>query len=164
MESNLAYSLQYLEYIEKQLAELNLSSVLLTMLFKTYIITGMSIVEGLFTNLLKRNNKWNKDCWEKIKTIKSNETTMNNEIIKVHTDFFRRVDEYEMRMDLDSMLKRVEKKKLLSIDHKNFPILKRLRELRNRVHLHIGENSTDHDFNNFNYNEKKLMGQNYIQF
>lgn len=48
MRSNFAYSMQYLEYIEKQIDELKLSSVLISMLYKTYIITGVGIIELLF--------------------------------------------------------------------------------------------------------------------
>lgn len=62
-----------------------------------------------------------------------------------------------MRMDLDSMIKKVEKKRLLTIEHEVFPALKRLRELRNRVHLHIGENQYDHDYNKFTYNDIVMM-------
>lgn len=49
----------------------------------------------------------------------------------METGFFEKVEPYEMRMDLDSMIKKVEAKKLLSIEHENFPALKRLRDLRN---------------------------------
>ena len=41
LNSNFAYSMQYIEYIEKQINELKLSEVLLTMLYKSYIITGI---------------------------------------------------------------------------------------------------------------------------
>ena len=39
LSKNLAYSLQYLEFLEKEFAELALSSVINTLLIKTYIIT-----------------------------------------------------------------------------------------------------------------------------
>lgn len=53
IRKNFAYNMQYIEYIEKQLTELNLSSVLEKMLYKSFIITGMGIIESLFLNLLK---------------------------------------------------------------------------------------------------------------
>jgi len=62
-----------------------------------------------------------------------------------------------MRMDLDSMIKKVESKKLLPINQRVFPALKKLRELRNRVHLQLSNSPTDHDFNSFNYNDYKMM-------
>ena len=70
---------------------------------------------------------------------------------------FKEVELHDMRMDLDSMIKRIEKKNLLSIDHSAFPTLKHLRELRNRVHLQIGEGPYDHDYNCFSFEEMQMM-------
>lgn len=157
VKSNIAYSLQYLEYIEKQLADLTLSSVLTTMLYKSYIVAGMGIVEALFTNLLKRTGHWNKTEWVSLGVIKSNETLISGKQIKVETELFEKSAFSDMRMDLDSMIKRIEKKGLLLIDHQNFPALKKLRQLRNRVHIQIGDDHLDHDYNRFNADEKNLM-------
>ena len=60
LKSNLAYSMQYLEFLEKEFYELNLSSVIYIMLVKTYAVTGMSILEGLFTNIIKSKGWWKK--------------------------------------------------------------------------------------------------------
>lgn len=155
--SNFAYSMQYLQYIEKQLSELELSSVIITMLYKNYIITGMGIVEMLFTYILKTTNNWKITDWREIQTFKSNPTTLDENQFKTETTLFKKVDAYDMRMDLDSMIKRIEKKHLISINHSDFPALKQLRELRNRVHLQSGESAYDHDYNAFGNNEFKLM-------
>ena len=53
VRSNFAYNMQYLEYLQKQIDELRLSSVLITMLYKTYIIVGIGIIEMLFAGMLK---------------------------------------------------------------------------------------------------------------
>lgn len=157
LRSNFAYSMQYIEYIEKQLSELTLSDVIITMLYKSYIITSMSIIESLFVNLLHRTNNWNTTIWEEFSNIKANPKKIGSVDILVETHLFRQVDEYNMRMDLDSMIKKVEKKNLLSIDHDVFPALKKLRELRNRVHLQIGDGPYDHDYNCFGFNEMQMM-------
>ncbi len=52
LRSNFAYSMQYIQYIEQQLTDLNLTHVITTMLYKSYIITAMSIIEALFVNFL----------------------------------------------------------------------------------------------------------------
>lgn len=159
IKRNIAYNLQYLEYLEKQLKELELSSVLYVMTCKSYIVVGMGIIEGLFTNLLKSKKLWNTNEWESIKVIKSNENCLYDKKVKVQTEIFEKVNSYEMRMDLDSMIKKVESKKLLTIEHSNFPAIKKLRTLRNRVHLQLGEHHSDNDYNNFGYSEKKMMGR-----
>jgi hypothetical protein len=158
LRNNIAYNLQYLEYIQKQQDELKLSSVLYVMLCKTYIVSGMGIIEGLFTNLLKSKGLWNETTWQSKGRMKSNESIFEGKTIKIETEIFEKVDSYEMRMDLDSMIKKVEAKKLLSIEHKNFPILKRLRDLRNRVHLQQTNDRFDTDYHNFSYKEKSEMG------
>ncbi len=159
LRSNFAYSMQYIEYLEKQLGELKLSTVLITMLYKTYIITGMGIIELLFVYLLKHNELWNQTEWEEYAEFKSNPKEIEDITIKSETKLYKKVPPYDMRMDLDSMIKKVEKKHLLSIDHDVFPALKRLRELRNRVHLQLGEDAYDHDYNSINFNEIQTMRQ-----
>lgn len=160
LKSNIAYSIQYIHFIEKQLEELKLSGVIEKMLIKTYIITGMGIIEGLFTNLLKSNSFWKKTKWKLIADkIESNAKKIDGKMIKVETEIYEEVEEFDMRMDLDSMIKRIESKKLLTIEHDSFPTLKRLRELRNRVHIHLGNGEFDHDFNSFNLKDKELMGK-----
>lgn len=42
--SNLAYNIQYIEYLRKTLRELNLSTVLKTQTIKSFIITSFSII------------------------------------------------------------------------------------------------------------------------
>lgn len=157
LNSNFAYSMQYIEYIEKQLNELKLSEVICTMLFKSYIITGMGIIELLFVYLLKSTGNWNTTEWEEYLTLTTNPKEDGENIIKVETKLFKRVQPYEMRMDLDLMIKKVEKKHLLTIDHNVFPALKKLRELRNRVHLQSGEGAYDHDYNSIGFAEIQMM-------
>ncbi len=157
LNSNFAYNMQYLQYIEKQLSELKLSSVLVTMLYKSYIITGMGIIELVLTYILKSKNAWNRTEWKEVKTFKSNSVNINDDICITETKLLHKVDSYEMRMDLDSMIKKTEKKNLLTIDHNVFPALKHLRELRNRVHLQSGDDAYDHDYNAFGYEEIQMM-------
>ncbi len=143
IQRNIAYNLQYLEYLEKQLEELELSSVLYVMTCKSYIVIGMGIIEGLLTNLLKSKKLWNMTEWESIKVIKSNENELYKKNIKLQTEIFEKV----------------ESKNLLKIEHSNFPVIKKLRTLRNRVHLQLGEHHSDNDYNNFGYEEKEMMGR-----
>ena len=76
--SNIAYSLQYLEFLERQLAELKLSSVIDSLVIKSYIITSAAIIEIVFYHIAKVNNKIKKNFWKQgklqdIKNIKSKE-------------------------------------------------------------------------------------------
>ena len=157
MNSNFAYSMQYLEYIEKQIDELIVPSVIRTMLYKSYIITGMGIIELIFVYLLKKNGEWNQTEWIEYGDLKSNSKILNGETIKVETKLYKKVDKYDMRMELDSMIKKIEKKHILSINHEIFPVLKILRQLRNRVHLQEGTGAYDHDYNKIGLQEMQTM-------
>jgi len=158
LRKNIAYNLQYLEYIKKQQDELKLSEVIYVMLCKSYIISGMGIIEGLFTNLLKSKGFWNATTWQSKGIIKSNENKFEGKTIKIETEIFEKIDAYEMRMDLDSIIKKIESRKILTIEHKSFPMLKKLRDLRNRVHLQQSNNRFDTDYHNFSYSDKEEMG------
>jgi len=61
--SNIAYNLQYLQYLRKTLNELNLTTVIKKITIKNFILTSGSIVEGMFDavcvqNRLCRPNSW----------------------------------------------------------------------------------------------------------
>jgi hypothetical protein len=157
LNSNFAYNMQYIEYIEKQIDELNLSEVLYTMLYKSYIITGMGIIELLFGYLLRSTGNWKTTEWDLLESIIANPQKVNGVETKVETNLYTKVPSHDERMDLDSMIKKIEKRNLLSINHDAFPALKKLRELRNRVHLQLGEDATDHDYNNFGFEEIQMM-------
>lgn len=155
-KSNFSYSMQYIEFLELQIDELNISSALIAMIYKSYIITGMSIIEMLFQNLLKKSKNWNMTSWEEKSNFESNKKKYGNVYSKVKTIILEEVDSYEMRMDLDSMIKKIDSKKLISIESNNFPALKKLRELRNKVHLQR-EDFEDHDYNSFGFEDIQMM-------
>lgn len=158
--SNFAYSMQYIEYIEYQLSSSILSSVIVTMLYKSYIITGMSIIELLFSFLLKSSNNWKTTEWDKIETFISNPQKFDGSIVRTETALYKKISPSNVpSMSLDAMIKSVESKNLLSITHDSFPVLKKLRELRNRVHLQEGDGAYDHDYNAFNLAEIQMMRQ-----
>jgi hypothetical protein len=57
--SNLAYNLQYVEYLRKTLIELNLSTVLKTQTIKSFIIASLSIIEAISIVVLEKKRNIN---------------------------------------------------------------------------------------------------------
>ena len=51
LSKNLAYNMQYIEFLEKEFLELDISSALTKMLIKSYAITAGAIVESLLVNI-----------------------------------------------------------------------------------------------------------------
>lgn len=157
--SNLAYSMQYLEFLEKEIEELKLSDIIYTMLAKTYAVTGTSVLEGLFVNIVKSNRWWKTSALESLGTAQANETRFGTEKIIGKTELFKKVDEYPLQMNLDELIKILERHhQALQVNHLVYPALKRLRDLRNRVHLQKVGDRLDHDYNAFNFSVKKEMG------
>ncbi|WP_076635643.1 hypothetical protein [Lactiplantibacillus plantarum] len=163
--SNLAYNMQNLEYIKLQLDSLVLSSVLEKMLYKSFIITGMSIVEAIFYITLVDNGELSKHGW-----VLQDELVANKGKIRVTTKIEVKKDNPGVLTripSLDSMIKKVNKlnnKKSLPWDlsKDDFPVLKNLRKLRNRVHINgvdSNSESIDSDYAAFSENEYLLMNK-----
>lgn len=160
LAKNLSYNIQYIEFLEKEFNELNLSSVLYIMLVKTYVITSMSILEGIFSNIVRSNGWWKTSNLESLGITTSNKTNFSCGKIIVRTELLQEVDEFDLRMNLDDFIKILNKHhSALEIDHLIYPALNRLRDLRNLIHLQKAETDTDHDYNAFDYTVKKEMGQ-----
>ena len=159
LRKNLSYSMQYLEFLEKEFNELKVSEVIYIMLVKTYVITGMSVLEGLFTNIIKSNGWWKTQNLESLGTTQANETSFGEEKYVVITEILKKVPEYEDRMDLDALIKVLSRHhQALNVDHLVYPALVRLKKLRNRIHLQMIESDNDHDYHAFDDSVKKEMG------
>ncbi|MDN3955816.1 hypothetical protein [Sporolactobacillus laevolacticus] len=159
LQSNLAYSFQYLEYIIFQLSELSLSAVLTTMLYKSFIITGMSIVEATFLDVMLSHKAIGDVEWEELTTLESNSKKVCGIEYKTETKILKRRSKSVAGQlpTLDSMIKKMEKKQYIPLSHDDYPVLKSLRELRNKVHLQSGKSDEDTDYKTFNKQDFLLM-------
>ena len=154
---NLSYNVQYLEFINNVLKK-EIHKVIEIELIKTFVITGMSIIESILYYAIKSENLHKTDPFEEITVINSNQKKVNGVFIKVETRLLKKLKENrEVEMNLNSMLKKTEKHKLLGDDHSIYKELNHLRKLRNRIHLYVIEENLDHDFNCFGKSELKLI-------
>lgn len=157
LNKNLCYSFIYLEYLEKIIQEQELNFVVKSQILKTYILTGMSIVEGILFYLLKSKDIQKKEDYKLLKVYKSNEQEINGEKIKVETHVLGKLNNpISVDMNLDSMLKKAESKRLLGKNENIYKKLNHLRKLRNKIHIHIAE-YLQHDFNSFKTSDYELM-------
>lgn len=63
-----------------------------------------------------------------------------------------------IQMNLDDLIKILDKHhSALEVDHLVYPALRRLKNLRNKIHLQKSDGNTDHDYNAFNYLVKNEM-------
>lgn len=155
--SNIAYNLQYLQYLQLQMDELKLHCIVECLLYKAYIITSMSIIEAIFNQVLKCTNEFPQtDGWECIKQVKSTEYADDEKLYRLETSFFIKNEPKDKQIDFNTTINRIKDKKLLGLDSSRFPDIKKLQKLRNRVHLQIVEGSSDTDYYKFNLSDVKL--------
>lgn len=99
---------------------------------------------------LQSNGWWKKTNLESLGTTQANETKFGDDKLIVKTELLKKVEPYELQMNLDEFIKILSSHhSALEVDHLIYPALRRLKDLRNRIHLQKVENRTDHDYNAF---------------
>ncbi len=156
--NNLAYNLQYMEFLEKEMAELQLSDVLYTMIVKSYVITGCGIIEGIFSYIIKSHGWEKRNDEEEVLSSQAQQKNREGDTLVIRTVISKKVTPEPAKMTFDEMIKCLNHHhKALKIDHLLYPQINRIRDLRNRVHLQKSSSNTDHDYNSFNYKVKNDM-------
>ena len=158
LRKNIAYSLQYLQYIQLQFKEIHLHEIIATLLIKNYIITSMGIIEGLFYHLVKSNKYHIQDEWELEKTIKSNIIKEESEDRKYEISVYKKLSRPKDRqMTFDQLINTIQDKKLITVYHSTYPYLRELKTIRNKVHLQIVKYDNDTDYMSIDYYDYLAM-------
>lgn len=158
LRRNIAYSLQYIEYLEQTLSDLRLTSVIITQTWKNIIIVGCGIVESLLHYFLVSSGSQATTLWESTLIATGNPKTTNGTELRIDSHVYTKLAEPKnQQMSFDAMLKRAEKRCAMGNDHAVYAKMNLLRSLRNRVHLHEMRSPYDTDWNAFNSNEHMLM-------
>ncbi|GAB3306779.1 hypothetical protein [Luteimonas notoginsengisoli] len=160
LRRNIAYNLQHVQYLEQTLIDLKLTTVLLTQTWKTQIIVGCGIIESLLHYLIVVSGNQSSIDWEVTQEFTGVNKKINNKLYRIDSVVKEKLDAPKpLPMTFDAMLKKAESKRLIGNDQALYGKLKRLRPLRNRVHLQEIGQPVDHDFNAFTYEDKRLMMQ-----
>lgn len=159
---NIGYNIQYIEYLDYNLKNLNLQNLHETVKIltrKSLIVTGMSVIEAILYFILKQKGFHSVSDWLKTGTMRqTNKYKDNGKWHKIELQTFIEVTPaIELTMTLDTMIKKVESKKILGSCSKVYEDLKKLRQLRNRVHIHAVQHDQDTDFLLFEENDVELM-------
>ena len=158
IRKNIAYSLQYVEFLNRVLNDMALSSVLRTQNIKSFVVHGAAIIEAIFNFLVISEGHGKTTNWKKITSHSSTEFTIGESRYKNKTDVFEKLDNpTPTQMTFDQLAKKVESKKLLSQNFPAYSKIKPIRQLRNKIHIHDSEHSTDTDWHNFNLSEFFLV-------
>lgn len=158
LRKNIAYNLQYLEFLQRSLEDLKLSSVIEKQIWKNFIIIGCGIIESLLHFLLIAKKHHKTTEWE-LKLVAPGQTkNIDGKQVRIDSHVYRKLSSPKNdQMTFDSMIKRAEKKKVLGGDHAVYARLNNLRALRNRIHLQEIGNPLDTDWNSVEKNDFHTM-------
>lgn len=161
---NLAYSLQYLEYLVNLLRPRgpagNIHGSVLTHLQKTFIISSMSVIESVLWYVIRRSGHQKTLIWRQIQELISNPKLLGGDQIRSRVLLEKMIDPPgEVEMTLDQMSKKVESKRLLGVDTAVYAQLHHLRGLRNRIHIHSVQHDKDTDWRAISTDEVATMKQ-----
>ena len=158
IRKNIAYNLQYLEFLDRVIKDINLSEVLTTQNFKTFLIIGSSIIESIFYYIVVSNGYRKTTDLLEVENYESKEYSIESKKFRNKTKIYLKVDELiNVEMTFDQMSKKVENKKLLGNSFGFYSKINPLRQLRNKIHIHASDNSMDTDWYNFNRKEYTLI-------
>ena len=161
VRSQIAYSLQYLDFLNVLIDDLKLNCIVEAELYKTYLITAVSIIEAILNHVVikkvKNGAKIKSEQLKKIARIEETKTVIeNNGTIDGDTKFFRvsvvkPVDppEYTNEPKLRDLIDISKDLHCGLCNSAGYDMLHDLREMRNSIHLTIDKMSQS-DYNRFN--------------
>ncbi len=155
---NIAYSLQYIEFLNQVNIDINLSMVLQNQNVKSFIVHGASIIEAIFNYIVISSGNGNTTKLFSIKKLRSPHYQIGDKEYLNEIEIFECVDdEIKVPMTFDQLAKKVESKKLLGKDFQKYPQVSKIRKLRNKIHIHDNDNIFDTDWWNFSKEEYILI-------
>lgn len=158
LRKNIAYNLQYLEFLYRSLEDLKLSSVIEKQIWKNFIITGCGVIESILHFLLIAKKQQKTTVWELKFVISGQEKVIEGKHLRIDSSVYRKLSSpRNEQMTFDSMIKRAEKKKVLGGDHSIYARLNNLRRLRNRIHLQEIGSPLDTDWNVIGRQDFQIM-------
>ena len=158
LRRNIAYGLQYIEFQERIIKDINMSSVVWTQSIKSFILHGASVIEALLHFTVVSSGNGAVTHLKSINKFKSNTYSIGKETYIQETEIYQKMSApEELPMVFDQLCKKVENKKLLGATPDLYPEISKIRKLRNKIHIQGVEHSLDTDWWSFNRNEYDLM-------
>lgn len=159
LKSNIIYNLQYLEYLFNNIKNHSseLTTNLISMNIKSYMVCFISIIESIFYIELKNRKLLPVENYEK-----ENQQDMfiENGAKKISTIVNKKVKPFIPKLTMDQLSKKIEKNHIYPLlEHNNFAKIKAIRILRNKVHLHLAESPDQSDYNSFNRDDINVANE-----
>jgi len=158
LKKNIAYNLQYIQFQDRVLQDIKISSVIHTQTIKTIILVGSGIIESFLHYLLIINNVHSTTEWEQKHSFKGNQKKIDSETVRVDTIIYKKLpNKVTKHMSFDAMIKCAKSKHIFGTNKALYNKLDAIRTLRNKVHLQVINNPNDTDWNSFNNSDLSDM-------
>lgn len=142
-KKNIAYNIQYLQFLSKNIDEVETTTVLYRMRYKTFIIVSMSIIEAVFIALLEERNLIPYEEW---KDGKHHKKQVDDDTIEV--SFIRkRIDKKKKKISFDEAIHLIKSNNLLDLTEAHYHLLDFLKDMRNHIHLNKAQELFNSDYN-----------------
>lgn len=157
LRNNIAYNLQYIEFLDRVIKDINLSDVLLKQNIKSFVVHSAAVIEAIFYYLVVSSGNAATSDWISCNKFKSNPYTLNGGEFQNETEIFAKSDHpINLEMTFDQMSKKVTKKRLLGEVGELYKEIGGIRKLRNKIHIYSIENLSETDYNSFQKSEYRL--------
>lgn len=151
LKKDISYNLQYLQFQDRLVQDIKLSSVLYTQSIKTIVLVAASIIESILHFILIRTGNHKTTEWIEKDTFKGNQKKLNDDFVRIDTVMYKKLDtKVNKHMTFDAMIKCANSKKILGKNKLMYEKLEVLRQLRNRLHLQVTDDRTGTDWTTFN--------------
>lgn len=151
LRKNLAYNLQYIQFQDRILQDIKLSSVLYTQTVKTMVLVGCGVIESILHFMLIVNNVHSMTEWKEKTKFKGNQKKVDDVYVKIDTIMYEKLANPELKhMTFDAMIKSAKANNIFGTGPVIYQKLEGLRALRNKVHLQVINEPRDTDWNSFN--------------
>jgi hypothetical protein len=160
LKKDLSYNLQYLQFQDRIIQDIKLSSVLYTQTIKTIILVSCSIVESLLHYSLILKGVHAETEWKQKICFKGNQKKLDHENVRVDTVLYSKLPKKALKhMTFDAMLKSAKSNSIFGKRPLIYEKLEVLRKLRNRVHLQPSDDKDGTDWTTFT---TQLLDETYI--
>ena len=153
LKKNLAYNIQYLQFLSRNIELEITTTTLYRMRYKTFVVISMSIIEAIFMALLEERNL--------IPIVEWKEGTHHKKIIDENTievSFKRkRIAPTKKKINFDEAIYLMEENMVLDLYEASYPVLRELQKLRNHLHLEKAQEPVNSDYNKFTDSIYKIM-------
>lgn len=157
LRRNIAYNLQYTEYLCQTLIDISLTSVLVTQTHKSFLMTSAAIIEGITYYAVYSGGHHKNHEWRIIKTIKGSEFKLDDGRRRIDSIFLEKASTpFAIDPKFKDLLTIAEKKELLGNDHNLYGRLQRMRQMRNKIHLYVADGASERDYDVFTDTEYKF--------